>query len=135
MRILALALLAVAARAQIPFPACNPPAAIQSLAPERHTGVNLNDSDRTAKIAKIREVLALSPDDLFLNRWLIELQPKPQTGSLRLIFKKNWPNTRMTRAMCTFTRGRWLGKIRRRPSSLSERRPRRIQDSPGPIWH
>jgi peroxiredoxin len=88
MRILALALLAVAARAQIPFPACDPPAAIQSLAPERHTGVNLNDSDRTAKIAKIREVLALSPDDLFLNRWLIELQPKPQTGSLAADFQE-----------------------------------------------
>jgi len=88
MRILALALLAFAARAQTPANACDPPAAIQALSPERHAGVSLSESERTAKIAKIREALAQSPDDLFLNRWLIELQPKPQTGALAAEFQE-----------------------------------------------
>src|ERR1700685_505074 len=85
---LKMALFAFAARAQTPFAACDPPSAIQPLAPDRHTGVNLSDSDRAAKIPKIREPLAQSPDDLFLNRWLIELQPKPQTGSLAADFQE-----------------------------------------------
>jgi hypothetical protein len=80
MRILAcltMALFAFAAPAQTPIDACDPPAAIQALSP-----------DRTAKIAKIRETLAQSPDDLFLNRWLIELQPQPQTGNLAAEFRE-----------------------------------------------
>jgi thiol-disulfide isomerase/thioredoxin len=84
----ALALLAYAARAQTPVAVCDPPAAIETLSPERHTGVNLSEPDRTAKIAKIREALAHSPDDLFLNLWLIELQPKPQTGLLAAEFQE-----------------------------------------------
>ena len=88
MRVLVLSLLACAAHAQTPVEACDPPAAIQALSPERHSGVNLSESDRVAKIAKIREAKAQSPDDLFLNRWLIELQPKPQTGVLTAEFQE-----------------------------------------------
>ena len=87
MRILALALFAYSLRAQAPVDACDPPAAIEALSPERHAGVNLSEPDRIARIAKIREALAQSPDDLFLNRWLIELQPKPQTGLLAAEFQ------------------------------------------------
>jgi thiol-disulfide isomerase/thioredoxin len=88
MRILALAVLAVAARAQMPVDACDPPAAIQTLSPYWHTGINLSDSDRNGKIAKIRESMAQFPDDLFLNRWIVELQPKPQTGTLAAGFQE-----------------------------------------------
>ena len=77
-----LALVPCAAWAQPPAGACSPPASIEALSPERHAGVNLSAEDRETKIARIRDALARSPDDLFLNRWLIELQPKPQTGSL-----------------------------------------------------
>src|SRR5215471_3341425 len=70
--IVALAILPQAAWPQTPVNACEPPAAIQDLAPRRRAG----------EIAKIREALEQSPDNLFLNRWLIELQPKPQTGLL-----------------------------------------------------
>jgi thiol-disulfide isomerase/thioredoxin len=84
--VLALAIFPSAARAQAPVDACVPPAAIQSLSPRRYAGINLSESDRNAKIAKIREALAQSSDVLFLNRWLIELQPKPQTGSLAADF-------------------------------------------------
>ncbi|MGA2741353.1 MAG: hypothetical protein ABSG65_28435 [Bryobacteraceae bacterium] len=83
----ALAWLPFAAPAQTLTDACDPPAAIQALSPERHAGTNLSDTDRSARIAKIREALAQSPDDLFLNRWLIELQPKPQTGKLASEFQ------------------------------------------------
>ncbi|MGC9947085.1 MAG: redoxin domain-containing protein [Bryobacteraceae bacterium] len=74
-----LVLLASAARAQTPVDACAPPAVLQALSPE--------ESGRNAKIAQIREALAQSPDDLFLNRWLIELQSKPRTGSLAALFQ------------------------------------------------
>lgn len=84
----ALLLLPYAAVAQALVDACVPPAAIQALSPDRHTGINLTDSDRKDKIAKILEAMAHSPDDLFLNRWLIELQPKPQTGSLAAEFQE-----------------------------------------------
>jgi thiol-disulfide isomerase/thioredoxin len=84
--VVALTLFQRAAPAQTPIDACDPPAAIQALSPERHTGVNLSESDRTEEIAKIREALAQSPDDLFLNRWIVELQRKPQTGALAAEF-------------------------------------------------
>ena len=84
----AFALFPYAAPAQTPVDACDPPAAIQALSPDRHTGVNLSDSGRIAEIAKIREAMARSPDDLLLNRWLIELQPKPQTGKLAAEFQQ-----------------------------------------------
>ena len=86
--IVALAIFPYAARAQTLIDACKPPAAIQTLSPNQHTGIHLSESDRNEKIAKIREALAQSPDDLFLNRWLIELQPKPQTGSLAAEFQE-----------------------------------------------
>jgi hypothetical protein len=75
-------------RAQTPVDACDPPIAIQALSPERHNGVKLSTPDREAKIAAIRASLAHSPDDLFLNRWWIELQPKPQTGSLAAEYRE-----------------------------------------------
>jgi thiol-disulfide isomerase/thioredoxin len=88
MRILpALALLACSARAQMPVGDCEPPAAIQALSPDQHTGVKLSESERIAKIARIREALSPHPDDLFLNRWIVELQPKPQTGRLAAEFQ------------------------------------------------
>jgi hypothetical protein len=59
---------------------CAPPATFAALAPSP------GKSDRGAPIARIREALANSPDDLFLNRWLIELQPNPHTGSLAAEF-------------------------------------------------
>src|SRR5438094_9754915 len=80
--IVAFAIFPYAVRAQTPIDACEPPEAIQALSPNRHTGISLTESDRNDKIAKIREAIARSSDDLFLNRWLIELQPKPQIGSL-----------------------------------------------------
>lgn len=86
--ILALATFPYAARPQTPVAACEPPAAIQALSPNRYAGINLSESDRNGKIAHIRDALAQSPDDLFLSRWLIELQPKPQTGSLAAEFQE-----------------------------------------------
>ncbi|MGA2588402.1 MAG: redoxin domain-containing protein [Bryobacteraceae bacterium] len=86
--IVALALFPHAARTQPPVDACDPPAPIEALSPDRHSGVNLDEPDRIDKIARIREVMAQFPDDLFLNRWLIELQPKPQTGSLAAEFRE-----------------------------------------------
>ena len=86
--VVALALFPYAARAQTPVDACDPAAPIQALSPDRHTGINLSESDRSGKIARIREAMTQSPDDLFLNRWLIELQPKPQTGSLAAEFQE-----------------------------------------------
>src|ERR1035438_8501620 len=83
--VVALALFPYAARAQTPVDACDPAAPIQALSPDRHTGINLSESDRSGKIARIRAAMTQSPDDLFLNRWLIELQPKPQTGSLAIL--------------------------------------------------
>ena len=76
-----------AAQTQTPVDTCEPPAAIQALSPSWHTEINLSESDRNDKIARIREALAQSPDDLFLNRWLIELQPKPQVGALAVEFR------------------------------------------------
>jgi hypothetical protein len=84
----ALAVFLHAARAETPADACAPPAAIQALSPDRHTGISLSEADRSDKIAKIRAALAESPDDLFLSRWLIELQPKPQIGSLAAEFQE-----------------------------------------------
>ena len=86
MRILALALLAYAARAQTAVSVCEPVVAISALSPERHDSVTLSRSERESKIAAIRTALAQSGDDLFLNRWLIELQPEPQTGILAAEF-------------------------------------------------
>src|ERR1022692_4459912 len=86
--VVALALFPYAARAQTPVDACDPAAPIQALSPDRHTGINLSESGRSGKIARIREAMTQSPDDLFLNRWLIELQPKPQTGSLAAAFQE-----------------------------------------------
>ncbi len=86
--VVALALFPYAARAQTPVDACDPAAPIQALSPDRHTGINLSESGRSGKIARIREAMTQSPDDLFLNRWLIELQPKPQTGSLAAEFQE-----------------------------------------------
>ncbi len=83
-----LALFPYAARAQTPVDACDPAAPIQALSPDRHTGINVSESGRSGKIARIREAMTQSPDDLFLNRWLIELQPKPQTGSLAAEFQE-----------------------------------------------
>jgi thiol-disulfide isomerase/thioredoxin len=85
--IVALVAFPYAARAQTPVEACEPSAAIQALSPDRYTGINLSESDRNDKIAKIREAISQSSDDLFLNRWLIELQPKPQIGSLAAEFQ------------------------------------------------
>jgi peroxiredoxin len=86
--LVAFAVFPIAAPAQTPAEACDPPVAIQALSPERHTGTRLSESDRKGKITQIQEALAQSPDDLFLNRWLIELQPKPQTGSLAAEFQE-----------------------------------------------
>lgn len=88
MRLVAVAILACAARAQTPAANCEPPSDIAALSPERHTGINLSESGRTAKIAAIRAALDQSPDDLFLNRWLIELQPEPETGVLAAEFQE-----------------------------------------------
>src|SRR5882762_4565398 len=66
---------------------CEPPASTNALWPDRDAGANLTQSDRNAKIANIRIALARTPNDLFLNRWLIELQPKPNTGSLAAEFR------------------------------------------------
>src|SRR5271157_5457707 len=85
--VVALALFPCAAPAQTPAGACEPPAAIQSLSPDR-TGIYLSKSERKQRIAKIRKAQARYPDDLFLNRWLIELQPAPQTGSLAAEFQE-----------------------------------------------
>jgi predicted Zn-dependent protease len=85
---MAMTLFPSAAPAQTSIDACYPPAAIRALSPERHAGVNLSESDRTVKIAQIREALAQSPDDLFLNRWIVELQHKPQTGALAAEFQE-----------------------------------------------
>jgi len=86
--ILVVALFPYAARGQAPVDACESPGPIQALSPDRHTGIKLSEADRNDKIAKIREAMAQSPEDLFLNRWLIELQPKPQTGSLAAEFQE-----------------------------------------------
>ena len=86
--ILVIALFPYAARGQAPVDACEAPGPIQALSPDRHTGIKLSEADRNDKIAKIREAMAQSPDDLFLNRWLIELQPKPQTGNLAAEFQE-----------------------------------------------
>jgi thiol-disulfide isomerase/thioredoxin len=86
--ILAFAIFPHAARTQTPVDACEPPAAIQALSPNRYAGIHLSEADRTARIARIREAIAQSPDDLFLNRWLIELQPNPQIGSLAAEFQE-----------------------------------------------
>src|ERR1035437_6565322 len=86
--VVALALFRYPARPQPPFDACDPAAPIQALSPDRRTGINMSESDRSGKIARIREAMTQSPDDLFLNRWLIELQPKPQTGSLAAAFQE-----------------------------------------------
>src|SRR5579863_9365194 len=85
--IAAIAVVPYGIRAQTPD-ACEPPVAIQALAPDRHTRANLSESDRNDKTARIREAMAQSTDDLFLNRWLLELQPKPQTGSLAADFRE-----------------------------------------------
>lgn len=61
---------------------CDPPAAIQPLSPDSHASINLSQAERKDKIAAVRQALAQSPDNLFLNRWLIELQSKPHTGAL-----------------------------------------------------
>src|ERR1700690_2120657 len=84
----ALALFPHRAAAQTLVDACEPPAAIQALSPDRYTSVYLSKSERNQRIAKIREALAQYPDDLLLNRWLIELQPAPQTGSLAAEFQE-----------------------------------------------
>jgi len=86
--VVALALFPHAARAQTAVDACDPPAALAALSPENHPGATLSPSERKDKIAKIREAMATSPDDLFLDRWLIELQPRPQTGSLAAEFQE-----------------------------------------------
>lgn len=80
----ALLLLCGRAGAQV---TCDSPAAIQPLSPDSHASVNLSHSERKEKIAAIRQALAQSPDDLFLNRWLIDLQPKPHTGALASEFR------------------------------------------------
>src|SRR5229473_6428043 len=82
------ALAIVPAQPQTPVDVCDPPAAIHALAPNRHSSLNLSESDRKDKIARIRTALAQAPADLFLNRWLIELQPKPQTGLLATEFQE-----------------------------------------------
>jgi len=58
---------------------CEPAAALQTVSPDRNTGIT---------IAQIRQALERSPDNLFLNRWLIEQQPKPQTGTLAGEFRE-----------------------------------------------
>ena len=77
-----------AVRAGTPVDACAPPIAIQALSPERHNCVKLSTPDQEARIAAIQATLAHWPDDLFLNRWLIELQAKPQTGSLAAEYRE-----------------------------------------------
>src|SRR6266516_7507493 len=90
------AVLALATRAgapgQTPASSCKPADAIEALSPDRYAGVGMSPSDRSEKISKIRELLAISPNDLFLNRWLIELQPKPYTGSLAPEFRAKLAN-------------------------------------------
>ena len=80
---MAMTLFPSAAPAQTSIDACYPPAAIRALSPERHAGVNLSESDRTVKIAQIREALAQSPDDLFLNRWIVLDYENSSHGSYR----------------------------------------------------
>jgi peroxiredoxin len=85
------AVLALATRGhamgETPTGACRPSAAMEALSPNRYAGMSLSQSDRSDKISKIRGLLAISPDDLFLNRWLVELQPKPYTGNLAAEFR------------------------------------------------
>src|SRR6266567_6908704 len=82
-----LALAVGCASGQAPAGACRPPAAIEALSPNRYAGVGLSQSDRTDKISRIRQALEQSPDELFLHRWLIELQPRPYTGTLAAEFR------------------------------------------------
>jgi thiol-disulfide isomerase/thioredoxin len=63
---------------------CVAPVSRQGLA---FGGVALPQKDWEARIAAIREALEKDPDDLFLNRWLIEWQRRPYTGELAEEFR------------------------------------------------
>lgn len=87
MRTLALCTLLVGcfAEAEARYP-CSAPAAIQEFSADRYG--SLSPRDWQATIARIREALETSPDDLFLNRWLIEWQLRPFTGALADEYRK-----------------------------------------------
>jgi peroxiredoxin len=60
---------------------CHAPDAFRTLAARLQDGT-LSAKERESKVVTIRQALAEEPDDLFLNRWLIELQPSPRSGAL-----------------------------------------------------
>jgi peroxiredoxin len=80
-----LALLAVGA-GKVLGNACDTPATYQSFSSDRYGTLSPREWDRMK--SNIREALDDSPDDLFLNRWLIEWQKRPFTGLLSEGFRK-----------------------------------------------